>query len=420
MRILCSGMSADEREDGAEGVRRLAGHPDRQLVAHPVEAGDAAAGLDRGDVDARDVDVLGDDDLGLVEDAVGRRPGRRPPSARCGSSASRVGPDERRVGLERLERVDDRLQRLVLDLDGERRVGGDVAVGRRRRPRPPARGRRRGRSAAPSGVSLISVGIQARPAASRSLPVMTASTPGIASAAEASMLDDLGVGVRAAHDVEVEHARQLDVVDVVALAAHEARVFLAPDPVADALSRSAPCYVIESQSRSHRLRAGRRRSRAALAAAAAATAHASFAAACWIDRDDVDVAGAAAEVAGDRLADLCLARVGVLVQQRRPPSSSCPGCRSRTAGRAPPRSRPGSGAARRRCSSPSTVAISPPSAWTAKTVQDLTGRPFQLDRAGAATGGVAADVRAGQAERLADEMDQQQARLDLGRAVARR
>src|SRR5204863_2795294 len=40
---------------------------------------------------------------------------------------------------------------------------------------------------------------------------------------------DVGVGVRAAKDGRVDHARQLDVVDVVALAPDEARVFLSLD-----------------------------------------------------------------------------------------------------------------------------------------------------------------------------------------------
>jgi hypothetical protein len=42
-------------------------------------------------------------------------------------------------------------------------------------------------------------------------------------------LHDLRVRVRAPHDVEIEHPRQLDVVDVGAPAADEARIFLAPD-----------------------------------------------------------------------------------------------------------------------------------------------------------------------------------------------
>ena len=60
---LVLGDLRHQREHGANGVRRLGGHPHRQLAADAVEAGDAAARLDRGDVDARDVDVLGDDDL---------------------------------------------------------------------------------------------------------------------------------------------------------------------------------------------------------------------------------------------------------------------------------------------------------------------------------------------------------------------
>ncbi len=46
---------------------------------------------------------------------------------------------------------------------------------------------------------------------------------------------DAGVGVGAAHDVHEQHAGHLDVVDVVALALDEARVFLALAGAADAL-----------------------------------------------------------------------------------------------------------------------------------------------------------------------------------------
>ena len=66
-----------------------------------------------------------------------------------------------------------------------------------------------------------------------SLPVTTPITPGSASASEVSMRDDAGVRVRAAHDRGVQHPRQLDVVDVAALAAQEARVLDAVDALAD-------------------------------------------------------------------------------------------------------------------------------------------------------------------------------------------
>ena len=131
--------------------------------------------------------------------------------------------------------------------------------------------------------------------------------------------------------------------------------------------------------------------------------------------DDVLVAGAAADVAGERPADLLLGRVRVLGEQR-DASASSPACRSRTGARAPPGSPPGSGGASAPAASPSTVVSSRPSAWTANTVQDFTGTPSSEHRAGAAARRVAADVRAGQAERLAQEVDEQQPRLDVRRA----
>ena len=56
-------------------------------------------------------------------------------------------------------------------------------------------------------------------------------------------------------------------------------------------------------------------------------------------------------------------------------------------------------------------------AWTANMVQDLTGTPSTQHGAGAAARRVAADVRAGQAERLAQEVHEQEPRLDVGRAL---
>ena len=100
------------------------------------------------------------------------------------------------------------------------------------------------------------------------------------------------------------------------------------------------------------------------------------AAAASTARDDVVVAGAAAEVALQPLADLRLGRVRVLRAAGRPPPSPCPACRSRTAGRAPARNAACTG-----CSSPSAparpsaVVTSRPSACTASTVQDFTDSP---------------------------------------------
>ncbi len=64
--------------------------------------------------------------------------------------------------------------------------------------------------------------------------MITAFTFGCACAALTSMLTILRVGDRRAQDRQVQHALELDVVDVVAHAAHEARVLLAQHPaVAD-------------------------------------------------------------------------------------------------------------------------------------------------------------------------------------------
>ena len=53
-----AGPGGHEGEDRPDGVRRLGRHVQRELAADRVPVGDAAARLDRGDVDARDVDVL--------------------------------------------------------------------------------------------------------------------------------------------------------------------------------------------------------------------------------------------------------------------------------------------------------------------------------------------------------------------------
>ena len=55
-----------------------------------------------------------------------------------------------------------------------------------------------------------------------------------------------------------------------------------------------------------------------------------------------------------------------------------------------------------------------PSQEAASTVQDLIARPSTMHDAGAALAGVAADVRAGEAQVLAQELHQQRARIDLG------
>src|SRR5262249_57528676 len=64
-------MERHERKGSTDSVRRLRGHPYGQLSVHLVEIRDATAGLDGGDMDARQVNVLLDGYLGFLENLVG-------------------------------------------------------------------------------------------------------------------------------------------------------------------------------------------------------------------------------------------------------------------------------------------------------------------------------------------------------------
>ena len=128
--------------------------------------------------------------------------------------------------------------------------------------------------------------------------------------------------------------------------------------------------------------------------------------------DDGGVAGAPADLAGDRLADRLLARVGSRSSSARA-VSSIPGVQKPhwspwhsmnprcTGSRTPSTSR---------CS---TVWTSWPSAIGGEHGARLHRLAVVQDDAGAAVGGVAAPVRAGQAELVAEEVDQQHPRLDV-------
>ena len=219
-------------EDRANDVRRLGGHPDRQLPRDLVERGHAATGLDRGHVDARDVDLLADHDVRLLDRRVRRGLVADFPVEDVVVLLVRlVRAQDRRAFLQRLEGVHDDRQRLVLDLDRvgavRRRVavgrddGGDLlrlvhdAVGREHHLRIRHQGRH------PVQLVLLERGPRDHGQNARHLQRFLG-------------VDrfDLRVRVGAAHDIHVEHAGQLDVVDVVALTAQEPRILLALDRVA--------------------------------------------------------------------------------------------------------------------------------------------------------------------------------------------
>ena len=240
---LVLGDFRDQRADGADDMRRLERAPQRQLAFDLVERGDALAGLERARMHARIDDHLLDRDVGLGERRVGRGLVARLPGEDVvivlALAVGAVGlvleilADHRRVRRHRLERIDIDRQRLVFDLDQIGGIGRGVAVlgddegdflvleqhlavgqhhlhvaGERRHPGEidgfqRLGGEHRDDAGHRRGFGRVD-------------------------------LLDAGVGVRRAVEVAVEHARQFQVVDVIALALDEADVLDALSPAAHA------------------------------------------------------------------------------------------------------------------------------------------------------------------------------------------
>ncbi len=149
-----------------------------------------------------------------------------------------VRPKDGRVRLERLERIDDDRQRLVVDEHRGHAVGGGVA-GRgddRRDLLRLVHDRVHGQH------HLHVAGQRRHPVELVALEILAGHHGGDARDLQGlGRVDrlDLGVGVRAADDVEPELARQVDVLDVLALATDHPWVFLALDRMAHATDRGA-------------------------------------------------------------------------------------------------------------------------------------------------------------------------------------
>ena len=157
---------------------------------------------------------------------------------------------DRRVRLHRLERVDQRRQRLVLDLDQVDRVGGDVAVvgdderhllvGEQdllvRQHRLHVAGQRR-HVVQVQGLQVVGGedGVHAR------------QRLGLA---DVDALDP-GVAVGAADEVAMQHPRQADIVDIVALALDQAGVLLALSGAADAAQGRLALLVAQHRCGAH-------------------------------------------------------------------------------------------------------------------------------------------------------------------------
>ena len=214
----------------------------------------------------------------------------------------------------------------------------------------------------------------------RSAPENAATTPSASRAAVRSTLEDPRVRVRTADDGHPDHAGDREVVDEAGLAGQKLRILLARDRRADVRLLLGDCH------------------------------HATAAAANCLD--DVLVAGAAAEVALEAVPDLVLARIGVLGEEA-------------DGGHHHPRR---------------AVAALEPVLLVERLLERMqravVGEPFdrrqlrpvrldaeqraRLDRlavqehgAGAARGGVAADVRPGQTETLAQDVDEELTRLQV-------
>ena len=230
---LVLGQPGHHREQRAVRVRCLRGHVDRGLAGGGVHVRHAAAALERRRMAARIVRLELDHPVGLRERRFGGRAVARLPVVDVVRVlALLVVPDHRRVRLERLLRRRHRVERLVVDhdqLEGVlgrvgvlRHHGGDLlaleahlvrgehglrVAGERGHPGEPVLGHQLARDH----------GHDARQRRRRG---------GVDGG-------DPGVREGGAQQLEVEHAGQRHVVDVVAAAADEARVLLALDGVAD-------------------------------------------------------------------------------------------------------------------------------------------------------------------------------------------
>ena len=181
------GQLGHQRDGRADDVRRLGGHVDGQLLGGPVEVGDRAAALQRRGVRARVVQLDRRDQVGLLERPVGAGlVADLPVVDDVVVLVLLVVADEGRALRERLGRVHDRRQRLVVDDDRLARVLGDVGVvgddgGDLLALEAHLVGGQHG-----LGV-VASVGIQARLRVAIISPVSTSRTPGMSQALLASM-----------------------------------------------------------------------------------------------------------------------------------------------------------------------------------------------------------------------------------------
>ena len=136
-----------------------------------------------------------------------------------------------------------------------------------------------------------------------------------------------------------------------------------------------------------------------------------------LDRlDDVHVARAAAEVAADPLADLVLGGIRVLLEQPGGLHDHARGAEAALEAVLVPERLLERVEGRRPSAMPSIVLTSRAVGLDGEHRARLGALAVDVDGAGAAVARVAADVGAGQPEDVAEEVDEQEARLDVGLA----
>ncbi len=224
---LVLGQPGDDGEQRAMHVRRLGGHVDRGLAGRRVDVRDAAAALERRGVGARVERLEGDDPVGVRERLVCRLlVARLPVVDGIALLPFLLVADDGGVGRQGLLRARDGRERLVVDVDQLEGVLGDVRALRdhgghflaleahlvRREHGLGVAGERRH----PRQVVL-----------GHELAGHDGHDPGQGRGSRRVDRVDTRVGEGATQQLEVEHPRQHDVVDVVAPAPDEARVLLA-------------------------------------------------------------------------------------------------------------------------------------------------------------------------------------------------
>ena len=226
-------QAGDQRDDGADHMRGLKRAVDREIARDLVEADDALAGLQRARMDP----LVGEEVLGrhlrFGESGVGQLAVADGPGEDVvGVLAGPVRPfgfvldvlaQDRGVGVHGLERIDHDRQRLVFDLNKVGRVGGNIAIRR-------------------DNEGDLLVLEQHFPVSEHHLHVARESRhPGEIDAFQILGgqdrqnarqrfrlgrvdLDDSSVAVARAMEIAMQHARQLDIVDVVPFSLREAHV----------------------------------------------------------------------------------------------------------------------------------------------------------------------------------------------------